>query len=119
MPSYIKGATFHWLPDMTDIVVVYKATGSFDAYGKRSTNVTGVTYTARIMSDETKITTDQKRTTVEEGTLIIMDDPDIHLGDRLVLPNGNEPVVKRVDRVNYNANGTTIAHHTKIAFGRA
>ena len=119
MPSYIKGATFHWYADMTDTITVYKSTGTTDAYGKKNTSVSGTTYSARIMSDETKITTDQKRSIIEEGTLIIMDEPDVDLGDRLRLPNGNEPVVTKIDRVNYNANGTTIPHHIKVTFGRA
>lgn len=117
--QYIKGATWHWLPDMTDDVIVYKSTGDMDAYGKRTLSTTGTTYAAHIMSNEVKLTTDQKRTTLEEGTLIIMDNPDVNLGDRIQLPNGNIPVITKIDKMNYTVNDVTVPHHIKITFGRS
>jgi len=116
--TYIKGNPAHWAEDMTDTVVVYKGT-TMDAYGKRATSGSGTTYTCRIMSDITKITTDQKRGIVEEGRLIIMNDPDVNVGDRITLSNGAEPIVKMVDKVNYKANGLGVVnHHTVVTFGR-
>ena len=44
--QYVKGATWHWVPDMTDDVIVYKSTGNMDAYGKRALNTTGTTTSA-------------------------------------------------------------------------
>jgi len=115
--TYIKGNPTHWTDDMTDTVVVYKGT-TMDSYGKRATSGTGTTYNCRIMSDITKITTDQKRGIIEEGRLIILNDPDVNVGDRITLSNGAEPIVKMVDKVNYKANGSVVNHHTVVTFGR-
>jgi len=117
--SYIKGSPDHWTDDMTDTVTVYKAS-TLDSYGKRTTSASGQkTYACRIISDILKQNTDQNRIVYEEGKLIILGEPDIGIGDRIVLPNGKEPIVKMVDIKNYNANGTTTPHHAVIAFGRA
>jgi hypothetical protein len=116
--SYVKGSPDHWLDDMTDTVTVYKAS-TLDSYGKRTVSTTGTSYRCRIMADIVKTTTDQKRSVVEEGRLIILNDPDIAIGDKISLPDGNTPIVTRVDAVNYRANGTTTPHHVVVAFGRA
>jgi hypothetical protein len=116
--SYVKGSPDHWLDDMTDTVTVYKAS-SLDSYGKRTVSATGTPYRCRIMADIVKTTTDQKRSVVEEGRLIILNDPDIAVGDKILLPGGNSPIVTRIDAVNYSANGTTTPHHVVVAFGRA
>jgi hypothetical protein len=116
--TYIKGSPSHWTEDMTDTVVVYKGT-TMDAYGKRATSGSGTTYNCRIMADNTKITTDQKRGIIEEGRLIILNDPNVDVGDRITLSNGAEPIVKMVDKVNYRANGSGVVnHHTVVTFGR-
>ena len=116
--SYVKGSPDHWLDDMTDTVTVYKAS-SLDSYGKRTVSATGTSYRCRIMSDIVKTTTDQKRSVVEEGRLIILNDPDVAVGDKISLPGGNTPIITRVDYINYNASGTTTPHHTVVTFGRA
>ena len=116
--TYIKGSPSHWTADMTDSVTIYKAT-TLDNYGKRSVAGTGTAYACRIMSDFVKVTTDQNRTTLEEGRLIILNDPDVQVGDTLTLASGFKGIITRVDKKNYNANGTTTAHHAVVVFGRA
>lgn len=116
--SYIKGSPSHWEEDMTDTVTIYKAT-TLDNYGKRSVAATGTEYACRIVSDFTKITTDQKRTTLEEGRLIILNDPDVSIGDTLDTGSGLKGIITKVDKPTYSANGVTTPHHAVIIFGRA
>lgn len=116
--SYIKGSPSHWEEDMTDTVTIYKAS-TLDNYGKRTVSATGTEYACRIIADFIKVTTDQNRTTLEEGRLIILNNPDIGIGDTLDTNSGLKGIVTRIDKKNYNANGTTTPHHAVIVFGRA
>jgi hypothetical protein len=116
--TYIKGSPGHWTDDMTDSVTIFKAT-TLDNYGKRSVGNTGTAYACRIISDLVKVTTDQNRTTLEEGRLIILNDPDVGIGDTLTTGSGLKGTITRVDKKNYKANGTTAPHHAVIVFGRA
>lgn len=115
--SYVEGSPDHWSEDMTDTVTVYKGT-TLDSYGKRGVAATGTQYACRIIADIVKTTTDQNRNTLEEGRLIILNDPDIGISDTLGLTSGFKGIVTRVDKKNYNANGTTTPHHAVIFFGR-
>jgi hypothetical protein len=103
---------------MTDTVQIFKG-GALDSYGKRTVAATGKTYNCRIISDIVKVTTDQNRTVLEEGRLIILNDPDIGIGDALTLSTGVKGIITRIDKKNYSANGTTTPHHAVIFFGRA
>ena len=114
---YIKGSPDHWTEDMTDSVTVYKAT-SRDAYGKHTISGSGTTYDCRIMTEVTRQRDAESQQVVEEGKLIIMSEPNIAINDRLVLDSGFEPIVLGVDKVTYDANGTTAIHHTVVRFGR-
>jgi hypothetical protein len=114
--SYIKGSPNHWLDDMTDSVIVYKAS-TRDAYGKYTIAGQGTTYACRIMSEVTRNRDAESQQVVEEGSLIILNDADIATNDRLVI-GSREPIVLGVDKVNYDANGTTTIHHTVVRFGR-
>lgn len=116
--SYIKGSPSHWEDDMTDTVTIYKG-GALDSYGKRTVSGTGTVYRCRIMSDVVKTNTDQNRIVVEEGRLIILNNPNVAIGDTLNLGTGFNGIITRVDRKNYNADGTTTPHHAVISFGRA
>jgi hypothetical protein len=116
--SYIKGSPSHWEDDMTDSVTVYKAT-SRDAYGKHTISGSGTTYACRIMSEVTRKRDAESQQVVEEGKLIILNEPDIAINDRLVLDSGREPIVLGIDKVSYDANGTTAVHHTVVRYGRA
>lgn len=103
---------------MTDTVTIYKAS-TLDNYGKRTVSATGKTYACRIVSDYSKITTDQNRTTLEEGRLIILNDPDVNIGDTLNTGSGFKGIITRVDKPSYSANGVTTPHHAVVVFGRA
>jgi len=115
--SYIKGSPSHWVDDMTDSVTVYKAT-SRDAYGKHTVSGSGTTYACRIMSDVTRNRDAESQQVVEEGRLIILNEPDVAINDRLVLDSGREPIILGIDKVSYDANGTTVVHHTVVRYGR-
>lgn len=114
---YIKGSPNHWEDDMTDSVTVYKAS-SRDNYGKYTISGTGTTYDCRIMSAITRQRDAESQQVVEEGSLIILNEPDIAINDRLVI-GSREPIVLAVDKVTYDASGTTSVHHTLVKFGRA
>ena len=116
--AYIKGSPGHWTADMTDSVTIYPAS-TLDNYGKRSVSATGTTYACRIISDIVKVTTDQKRTVLEEGRLIILGDPTVTIGDTLSTGSGQKGIITRVDKPTYNANGVTAPHHAVVVFGRA
>jgi len=115
---YIKGSPSHWADDMTDSVTVYKAS-TRDAYGKYTTAANGTTYACRIMAEVNRTRDTEGKQVVEGGKLIILNEPDIAINDRLVLSVGSEPLVIGVDKVTYDANGTTAVHHTVIRFGRS
>jgi hypothetical protein len=115
--SYIKGSPSHWVDDMTDSVTVYKATAR-NEYGKHTISNSGTSYACRIMSEVTRKRDLESQQIVEEGTLIILNEADIAVNDRLVLDSGREPIVLGVDKVNYKANGTTAVHHTVVRYGR-
>lgn len=118
MPTYVPGSPSHWTADMTDTVTIYPA-GALDNYGKRAVSASGTNYACRIISDIVKVTTDQNRTTFEEGRLIILGNPTLTIGDTLNTGSGQKGIVTRVDKKNYSANGTTAPHHAVIFFGRA
>lgn len=114
---YIKGSPSHWTEDMTDSVVVYKAS-TRDAYGKYTIAGQGTTYACRIMGEVTRKRDAETQQVVEEGKLIIMNDADVAINDRLVI-GSREPIVLGVDKVVYLANGSGSAvHHTVVRFGR-
>jgi hypothetical protein len=115
--TYIKGSPSHFTEDMTETITVYKQS-TLDNYGKRATAVSGTTYSARVMSEIRRSRNDEGEINVEGGKLIVLNDVDIAVGDRLVLPGSNEPVILAVDKVTYSANGTTAVHHTLVTFGR-
>jgi hypothetical protein len=115
--TYIKGQPSHWAQDMTDTVTVYKK-GNLDNYGSRSISATPTSFSCRIISDVKNSRDDQGNEIVEGGTLYILSDADIEVGDRLDLPGNNpDPRIISVDKVSYSANGTTTIHHTKVRFG--
>ena len=114
--SYIKGSPNHWLDDMTDSVIVYKAS-TRDAYGKYTIAGQGTTYACRIMSEVTRNRDTESQQVVEEGSLIIVNDADVATNDRLVI-GSRAPILLGLDKVNYPAHGTTTIHHTVVRFGR-
>ena len=114
---YISGQPSHWLDDMTDTIVVYKK-GNLDNYGSRSISATPTSFSCRIMAEVKNSRDDQGNEIVEGGTLYILSDADVEVGDRLDLPGNNaDPRIIAVDKVSYSANGTTTVHHTKVRFG--
>lgn len=115
--SYIKGSPSHWVSDMTDSVTVYKAS-TRNEYGKYTIASSGTTYDCRIMSEVTRNRDAESQQVVEEGTLIILNDADVAINDRLRLDSTREPLVLGVDKVSYDANGTTAVHHTVVRYGR-
>lgn len=115
--TYIKGSPTHFSSDMVDSVTVYKQS-TLDNYGKRSTAAQGTSYNARVMSEIRRSRNEEGEITVEGGRLIILNDADVAVGDRLVLPGNTEPVILAVDKVTYSANGTSAVHHTLVTFGR-
>ncbi len=115
--SYIAGSPNHWTEDMTDTVVVYKASG-INNYGAKTIAAQGTTFNCRVMSNITIKRDDQGIEITEPGTLYIMSDADIEIGDRIDLAGtAPEPRIVEVDKINYSANGTTTVHHTKVRFG--
>ena len=115
--TYIKGSPSHFTEDMTETITVYKQS-TLDNYGKRSTSANGTSYSARVMGEIRRTRDDAGEITVEGGKLIVLNDADIAVGDRLVLPGNNEPMILAVDKVTYSANGTAAVHHTLVTFGR-
>ena len=114
---YISGQPSHWLKDMTDTIVVYKK-GNLDNYGSRSISATPTSFSCRVISDVKNSRDDQGNEIVEGGTLYILSDADIEVGDRLDLAGSNaDQRIISVDKVSYSANGTTTVHHTKVRFG--
>jgi hypothetical protein len=114
---YTKGSPNHWTEDMTDSVIVYKAS-TRNEYGKYTIASSGTTYDCRIMSEVTRQRDAESQQVVEEGTLIILNDADVAINDRLRLDSTREPLVLGVDKVSYDANGTTAVHHTVVRYGR-
>jgi hypothetical protein len=115
--TYIAGQPNHWLDDMTDTITVYKAT-TLNNYGSKSISGAGTNFSCRIISDVATTRDDQGNQVVEGGTLYILSDADIEVGDRLDLPGNNaDPRILSVDKVSYSANGTATVHHTKVRFG--
>lgn len=115
--AYVSGQPSHWLNDMTDTVVVYKKT-SLNNYGSRAISATPTSFSCRVISDVKNSRDDQGNEIVEGGTLYILSDADIEVGDRLDLPGNNaDPRIIAVDKVIYSANGTATVHHTKVRFG--
>jgi len=115
--TYIKGSPSHFTGDMTETITVYKQS-TLDNYGKRATSASGTSYSARVMGEIRRTRDDAGEITVEGGKLIVLNDADIAVGDRLVLPGSSEPMILAVDKVTYSANGTTAVHHTLVTFGR-
>jgi len=115
--TYILGQPNHWTDDMTDTVTVYKAS-SLNNYGAKSIAANGTAYACRVVADVKNSRDEQGNEIVEGGTLYIMSDADIAIGDRLDLPGNNaDPRILEVRKVKYNAAGTTTVHHTKVRFG--
>jgi hypothetical protein len=108
-----------WTPDMTDTVAVFKASSTFNNYGARTISATSTTFPCRVISGVTIRRDEQGSQVVEPGTLYIMSDANIAVGDRLDLPGAgvDDPRILEVDKVNYRANGTVAIHHTKVRFG--
>lgn len=117
--SYIAGQPSHWTKDMTDTITVFAST-TVDNYGKVSTSGTSTSFSARIVADVSRTRDNEGVQIVEGGTLYIMSDAAIAIGNRLVLPGGREPIILSVDKVTYPTTGTSSAvHHTVVKFGRA
>lgn len=119
MPSYIPGSPSHWTGDMTETITVYKKQASRDNYGKASISGTATTYSARVQADVSRTRDSEGVEVVEGGYAYVLNDANIEVGDRLVLPGGNEPVILSVDKITYMANNAAAVHHTKIRFGRS
>jgi hypothetical protein len=117
MTTYVKGSPNHWSGDMTDTVVVYKK-GSLNNYGSRTISATPTSFSCRVISDVKNSRDEQGNEIVEGGTLYILSDANVEVGDRLDLPGSNaDPRIISVDKVSYSANGTATVHHTKVRFG--
>lgn len=102
---------------MTDTVTVYKA-GNLNNYGAKTISGSGTAYSCRVIANVTTSRDEQGNEVVEPGTLYIMSDADISVGDRLDLPGNNpDPRILEVRKVRYRAAGTTAVHHTKVRFG--
>jgi len=115
--TYIKGSPSHFVEDMTETITVHKQT-TLDNYGKRSTAGQSATHSARVIADIRRTRDADGEITIEGGKLIVLNDADIAIGDRLILSGGNEPIILSVDKITYSANGTTAVHHTLVTFGR-
>jgi len=115
--TYISGSPNHWTEDMTDTITVYKASG-INNYGAKTIAANGTTFPCRVVSNVTIKRDDQGIEITEPGTLYILSDANIEIGDRIDLPGtAPEPRIVEVRKVRYNANGTTVVHHTKVRFG--
>lgn len=117
--SYITGSPSHWSDDMTDTVTVYSASSTFNNYGARTISASGTSYACRVISGVTIRRDEQGSQVVEPGTLYILSDANIAVGDRLDLPGAGvaDPRILEVDKVNYLAANTVAIHHTKVRFG--
>lgn len=115
--TYIQASPDHWTGDMTDTITVYKAS-SLNNYGAKTIAGSGTSYSCRVVADVKNSRDEQGNEIVEGGTLYIMSDADIEIGDRLDLPGSNpDPRIIEVRKVKYSAAGTTAVHHTKVRFG--
>lgn len=115
---YVKGQPDHWADDMTDTITVHAGT-TLDNYGKLSTSNNSTTFAARIVADKSRTRDAEGIQIVEGGTLFILSDASINIGDRLILPGNAEPIILSVDKISYPANGTPAVHHTVVKFGRS
>lgn len=116
--SYIQANPTLWSKDMTDTITVFKASSTFNNYGARTIAPTGTTFACRVIANVTTSRDEQGNEVVEPGTLYILSDANIAVGDRLDLPGTNpDPRIIEVRKVIYNANGTSAVHHTKVRFG--
>lgn len=114
---YISGQPNHWTDDMTDTITVFKQT-SVNNYGSKAISASGTNFSCRIISDVKTSRDEQGTQVVEGGTLYILSDADIEVGDRLDLPGSNaDPRILDVNKVSYSANGTPTVHHTRVRFG--
>lgn len=115
--TYIKGSPSHFTEDMTETITVHKQS-TLDNYGKRATAAQGATHSARVIGELRRTRDGDGEITVEGGKLIVLEDADIAIGDRLILPGNTEPIILAVDKITYKANGSTAVHHTVVTFGR-
>jgi len=115
--SYIKGSPSEFSDDMTETVTVFKQS-TLDNYGKRATSASGTSFSARVISEIRRSRNDEGEVSIEGGRLIILNDADVEIGDRLVLPGNTEPMILAVNKVTYSASGTPTVHHTLVTFGR-
>jgi hypothetical protein len=108
-----------WSPDMTDTVTVFKASSTFNNYGARSISASGTTFACRVVSGVTIKRDEQGSQVVEPGTLYIMSDANIDVGDRLDLPGTGvaDPRILEIDKVTFRNAGAVSVHHTKVRFG--
>lgn len=116
--AYFNGQPSSWTEDMTDTITVHSGT-TFDNYGKLSTSNNSTNFSARVVSDKSRTRDTEGEQIVEGGSLFILSDAAINIGDRLILPGGAEPIILSVDKVIYSANGTPTVHHTVVKFGRS
>jgi hypothetical protein len=115
--TYVKGPPNHWSDDMTDTITVFKK-GNLDNYGSRSISGSGTQFACRVVSEVKISRDDQGNEITEGGTLYILSDANIEVGDRLDLPGNNpDPRILAVDKVSYKVGNTTVVHHTKVRFG--
>lgn len=115
--AYIAANPTDWTEDMTDTVTVFKA-GNLNNYGAKAIDGNGTTFACRIISDVKTSRDEQGNQIVEGGSLYILSDANIEVGDRLDLPGNNpDPRILDVKKVKYRANGTAVVHHTKVRFG--
>jgi|APGre2960657373_1045057.scaffolds.fasta_scaffold60812_3 hypothetical protein len=115
--AFIAGSPTKWTEDMTDTVVVYKAS-SINNYGAKTISASGTSFACRVVSNINIKRDDQGVEITEPGTLYILSDADIEIGDRIDLPGtAPEPRIVEVRKVKYSAAGTTTVHHTKVRFG--
>lgn len=114
---YISGQPNQWTEDMTDTITVFKQT-TVNNYGSKAISGSGTNFACRIISDVKTSRDEQGTQVVEGGTLYILSDADIEVGDRLDLPGSNaDPRILDVNKVSYSANGTPTVHHTRVRFG--
>lgn len=101
-----------FLSMMPTVITVRKQSG-INQYGAPSWSG-GQTYRCRIMDEEALVRTAEGDNVTTVGRAIIYGVADVTTDDKLVLPDGYEPVIIGVDQHTDEVG----AHHTTIRFGR-
>lgn len=91
------------MPELADLmgshVTVLNSTAR-DKYGKRTHEATGTVLKCRIQTSENLVKDAEGKEVVVVGKVYVLGEPDVYLGDKVILPDGSSPVIMKVETAN-------------------